>query len=149
MNGIRSGAPLPNGTKDDPARAQRRDSRWLSHEQVLLSSPFSRLEAVSFIGRQFNTVDSLIERARSMSSLSRQQIGEQSDHLERDLRTLLAGALSGDGFVAEVLEWTALIARREKGDLSVGDASSPDPFTYGLRLALEGIHNTHSSTRVR
>ena len=99
--------------KDDPTRAQRRDSRWLSHEQVLLSSPFSRLEAVSFIGRQFNTVDSLIERARSMSSLSRQQIGEQSDHLERDLRTLLAGALSGDGFVAEVLEWTALIARRE------------------------------------
>jgi hypothetical protein len=48
-----------------------------------------------------------------MSSLSRERIGERTDQLEQDLRTLLAGALSGDGFVTEVLEWTALIAQRE------------------------------------
>jgi hypothetical protein len=76
--------------KDDPARTQRHDSRWLSHEQVLLSSPFSRLETVSFIGRHLTTVDGLIERARSMSSLVRERIGEQSDQLEQDLRMLLA-----------------------------------------------------------
>jgi SAM-dependent methyltransferase len=99
--------------KDDPARTQRHDSRWLSHEQVLLSSPFSRLETVSFIGRHLTTVDGLIERARSMSSLVRERIGEQSDQLEQDLRTLLAGVVSAAGYVTEVLEWTALIARRE------------------------------------
>jgi hypothetical protein len=98
--------------KDDPARARRRDSSWLSHEQVLLSSPFSRLEAVSFIGRQLSTVDGLIERARSMSSLAPERIGERADRLEQDLRTLLADVLSRDGLVTEILEWTALIARR-------------------------------------
>jgi SAM-dependent methyltransferase len=98
---------------DDPARARRRDSSWPSHEQVLLSSPFSRLEVISFIGRQLSTVENLIERARSMSSLSRERIGERTDQLEQDLRTLLTGALSGDGFVTEVLEWTAVIAQRE------------------------------------
>ena len=99
--------------KDDPARAQRRDSRWLSHEQVLLSSPFSSLEVVSFVVRHLTTVDGLIERACSMSSLARERIGGQPDQLEQDLRSLLLGVPSVDGFVAEVLEWSALIARRK------------------------------------
>jgi hypothetical protein len=98
---------------DDPAHARRRDRSWPSHEQVLLSSPFSRLESVSFIGRHLSTVDSLVERARSMSSLSRERLGERSDKLERDLRTLLEGVLTADGFVTEILEWSAFIAQRE------------------------------------
>ncbi|MBV8513599.1 MAG: class I SAM-dependent methyltransferase [Xanthobacteraceae bacterium] len=98
--------------KDDPARARRHDSRWPSHEQVLLSSPFSQLELVSVVGRRQSTIDGLIERARSMSSLARERIGDRAAELERDLSTLLTSVPSMGGLVTEVLEWTALIARR-------------------------------------
>ncbi len=48
-----------------------------------------------------------------MSSLARERIGGQPDQLAQDLRSLLLGVASVDGFVTEVLEWSALIARRK------------------------------------
>jgi trans-aconitate methyltransferase len=99
-------------TQDDAARGRRRSASWIAHESVLLTSPFCRLERVSLIAQQVSTTDSLIERARSMSSLSSKQIGERAEQLVQDLRTLLLRMAPG-GALTEVLEWSALVARRE------------------------------------
>src|SRR4029077_13389751 len=99
-------------TQDDAARGRRRSASWMAHESVLLTSPFCRLERVSLIAQQVSTTDSLIERARSMSSLSSKQIGERAEQLVQELRTLLLRMAPG-GALTEVLEWSALVARRE------------------------------------
>ena len=91
-----------------------------SHEGVLLASRFSRLERISLIAQHVSTVDRLIERARSMSCLSRQQIGAREDEVARELRALLSG-IATDGGITEVIEWSALIARRD------GTACSAQP----------------------
>ena len=96
--------------QSDPAWQQRRRAEP-PHESVLLASRFSRLERVSLIAQHVSTVDSLIERARSMSCLSRQQIGAREDEVARELRALLSG-IATDGRITEVIEWSALIARR-------------------------------------
>ena len=98
--------------RDDAGRGRRREPSWLSHERVLLASPFAHLERISVIGRHVSNVASLIERARSMSSLSRERIGERLDDLERDLKTLLTRAAS-DGVLTEIIEWTVLSGRRD------------------------------------
>jgi SAM-dependent methyltransferase len=86
---------------DDASRGGRRDPSWLSHERVLLASPFAHLERISVIGRH----------VRSMSSLSRERIGERLDDLERNLKTSLIRAAS-DGMLTELIEWTVLSGRR-------------------------------------
>jgi SAM-dependent methyltransferase len=85
-----------------------------SHESVLLASPFNRLEKVSLIGQQLSNTDSLIERARSMSSLSRERIGTRADELVRELRAFFS-RIATAGTITEVIEWWALIARRAGG----------------------------------
>ncbi|MGH7085251.1 MAG: hypothetical protein ACREFN_09715 [Acetobacteraceae bacterium] len=97
---------------DDPLREQRRAGTWRSHDAVLLQSPFCRLERLSLVRRQVSTTQSLTERALSMSSTSRARIGERVDSLLHDLSRLLAEVAPG-GTVTEVLEWSALIARRQ------------------------------------
>jgi hypothetical protein len=79
---------------------------------VLLASRFSRLERVSLIAQYVSTVDRLIERARSMSCLSRQQVGAREDEVACELRALLS-AIATDGRITEVIEWSTLIARRD------------------------------------
>jgi SAM-dependent methyltransferase len=96
--------------QSDPAWQQRRAEP--SHESVLLASRFRHLERVSLIAQHVSTVDRLVERARSMSSLSRQQIGAREDEVARELRVLLSG-IATDGRITEVIEWSALIARRD------------------------------------
>jgi SAM-dependent methyltransferase len=103
-------AIIEHYARDDAAQRDRRSASWLPHESVLLASPFHRLEKIAFIEQRISSVDSLIERARSMSSLSRERIGERAEQLVQDLR-MLAHVAPGDT-VTEVLEWTALIARR-------------------------------------
>jgi SAM-dependent methyltransferase len=96
--------------QSDPAWQQRRAEP--SHESVLLASRFSRLERVSLIAQHVSTVDRMVERARSMSTLSRQQIGAREDEVAHELRALLSG-IATDGRITEVIEWSALIARRD------------------------------------
>ncbi|MGH7068588.1 MAG: class I SAM-dependent methyltransferase, partial [Acetobacteraceae bacterium] len=97
---------------DDPLRQRRRAGTWRSHEAILLESPFCRLERVSLVERLVSTNATLIERALSMSSTSRARIGERVDSLLQDLSRLLA-EVAPSGTVTEVLEWSALIARRQ------------------------------------
>lgn len=96
----------------DGARARIRSSAsWIRHEAVLLDSPFSRLEAVSIIQSRTFAADSLIDRVLSMSSTSRDRVGEATDRMVQELRDKLP-ILAPLGTLSEVLAWTALIARR-------------------------------------
>lgn len=95
----------------DPFHARRRTGSWRRHEAVLLDSAFCRLERVSVITRHEVTTESLVERALSMSSLSRARLGERVEALVADLRALFA-RLAPEGTLSEVLESSALIARR-------------------------------------
>jgi hypothetical protein len=49
-----------------------------------------------------------------MSSTSRARIGERVDRMVQELRDLLR-RIAPFGTVIEIMEWTALIARRHKG----------------------------------
>lgn len=98
-------------TSGDPVRQRRKAGTWRSHEAVLLESPLCRLERISLVQHLVSTNATLLERALSMSSTSRARIGERVDALLRDLSLLLA-EIAPDGVATEVLEWSALIARR-------------------------------------
>jgi trans-aconitate methyltransferase len=98
---------------DDPVRQRRHDGTWMRHEAFLLASAFCRLQTISLIARRTATAENLIERALSMSSTSRAHLGDRADTLIAELQDLLARVAPG-GTVTEVLEWTALIGRRER-----------------------------------
>lgn len=96
---------------DDSLRGRRRSGAWIRHEAVLLDSRFCRLESVSVIVRHTTTAASLIDRALSMSSTSRDRLGSRADQMVQELGDLLE-RIAPLGGIPEVLEWTALIARR-------------------------------------
>jgi hypothetical protein len=79
---------------------------------VLAKSSFSALERVSIVETRRTSVESLIERPLSMSSLSRERLGERLDELQARIRQLL-DAHATNGWVEERIESIALIARRE------------------------------------
>lgn len=95
----------------DTLRKRRAAGTWLSHEAVLLQSPFCRLERLSLVTRRVSSTASLIERALSMSSTSHALIGKEADEMAAELAALMA-EVAPDGQVVELLEWNALIARR-------------------------------------
>jgi SAM-dependent methyltransferase len=96
----------------DTARAARRTPGWLSHETVLLDSPFPHLERISVIERRNTPVERIVDRALSLSSVSHGVIGARADDLARELREAMV-EFARDGLVTEVVESEALIARRE------------------------------------
>ncbi len=96
---------------DDPLRERRRSGTWLGHEAFLLDSAFRRLERIALVARHEATTESLLERALSMSSLSRARLGERTEALIRELTASLAHTAPA-GTLSEVLEYSALIARR-------------------------------------
>lgn len=98
----------------DHLRERLRSESWLRHEALLLASLFCRLETVSVVVRRTVAVDSLIDRALSMSTTSRARIGARADQMVQELRDLLP-RIAPLGTVIEVMEWTALIARRHEG----------------------------------
>jgi hypothetical protein len=95
----------------DRGRAMRRSPDWLRHEAVLLDSPFSYLERIAIIERRATPVEGFVDRALSLSSVSRDRIGAQADDLAREVREVMA-TFAKDQMVTEVVETEALIARR-------------------------------------
>ena len=77
----------------------------------MLKSAFAVLERVSIIEKRRVALDSLIARALSMSSLSRERLGTRLDELLERAGQLLA-AHAVDGWLDERVESIALIARR-------------------------------------
>jgi trans-aconitate methyltransferase len=97
----------------DTARGRSRSPGWVRHEAVLLDSAFAELEEIAVIERRRVDVETLIDRALSMSTTSRARLGARADDLVRDIRELIA-RIAPDGSVTEVITTMALIARRPR-----------------------------------
>jgi SAM-dependent methyltransferase len=104
-------AILEEYAQTDPAREQRKSDSWESHDTVLLKSAFASLERVAVIETRRVALDSLIARALSMSSLSRERLGTRLDEMLERVRPLLEPHAS-DGWLDERVESVALIGRR-------------------------------------
>lgn len=98
---------LPGG-----ARSAWRQPGWVKHEAVLLDSPLCDLHRVGVVDRRQTPATALVDRALSMSSTSRARLGDGgAARLRADLQRLI-DAVAVDGMVTEVIESSALIARR-------------------------------------
>lgn len=95
----------------DHSRVRWREG-WVRHEAFLLDSAFCQLERIAVIERRRTPGEALIDRALSLSSTSREKLGDRADELVAELRAWLAGA-APDGFVSEVVSTSALLAFRE------------------------------------
>ncbi len=95
----------------DIQRARRRSADWPSNEEILLASPFARLERVSVIEKRTLPVEHLVERAFSMSAIKEAGLGSKMKLLIDDIKEL-GSRFSAEGIVSEVIETSALIARR-------------------------------------
>jgi SAM-dependent methyltransferase len=98
-------------TDGDSVRRQRRSPTWVRHEAFLLDSPFHQLERISVIERRQVSVESLVDRIRSMSITSRDQLGDKAEALADEIRVAMNRYADG-GLVTEVVESEALTARR-------------------------------------
>lgn len=93
----------------DAQRARRRSADWPSNEEILLASPFARLERWSVIEERTLPAAQLVERALSMSGINEDRLGSQMKQLISEINEL---ALTHEGTLSEVIESGALIARR-------------------------------------
>jgi SAM-dependent methyltransferase len=94
---------------DDPARDAL--TRGKDHEAILLISAFSHLERVSVLERRTTPMDNMVDRALSFARAWDGRPGSRADQLGQEIRSALTPFLA-DGAVHEVIEGTALIARR-------------------------------------
>jgi SAM-dependent methyltransferase len=95
----------------DVQRERRRSADWPSDEEVLLASRFARLERVSVIEKRSLPAEYLVERALSISAINEANLGGKMQHLIDDIQEL-SSRFSLGGVVSEVIETSALIARR-------------------------------------
>lgn len=105
-------ALLERYSDSDALRAKRRLDAFGAHLSVLLGSPFSSLEKVSFIYRRALHVDDLVERALSQSGTSRARLGSRADIMIEEIRQE-AKRWESKGDLIEVLASGALISRRK------------------------------------
>ena len=95
----------------DIIRASRSSADWPSDEDILLASAFPRLERVSVIEKRSLPAEHLVERALSISAINEANLGGKMQHLIDDIQEL-SSRFSLGGVVSEVIETSALIARR-------------------------------------
>jgi SAM-dependent methyltransferase len=104
-------AVLDKYSAADSARKLRKSTEFGSHEAVLLASPFSQLERISIIEERITPIADFDARLLSLSSVSRDKIGERADAMIAELRVEMAPYVV-NGAVTEVIESQALIASR-------------------------------------
>ena len=93
-------------------RAAWRGPGWVKHEAVLLDTKLSDLHRVGVVERRQTPGTALIDRALSTSRTTRERLGEaRVASLKTELERMVS-AVARDGMVTEVIESTALIARR-------------------------------------
>jgi SAM-dependent methyltransferase len=109
------GEVLRRYNDDDPARGRWNTGTWVRHEAFLLDSAFSDVEEITVIERRETPAERLIDRALSLSSTSRERLGDRADALVAELRTLI-GAIAPTGLVTEVVATSALIATRPSNE---------------------------------
>ena len=84
---------------------------WLSHEAILLNSPFAALERISVIERRTTPLEQFVTRALSLSSSSPGRMGTNVDDFAQAIRDALSKS-AVDGLIQEVVESEALLAFR-------------------------------------
>jgi SAM-dependent methyltransferase len=104
-------ALLDEYANEDPARAQRLATDWESHFDVLARSAFPALERISVVEYRRVSAEQLKTRPLSMSSLSRERLGERLDTLLARIDALVAEHAS-DGWLIERIESTVTLATR-------------------------------------
>lgn len=104
-------AVLDKYSAQDTARKLRKSDEFGSHETVLLPSPFSHLERVGVIEQRVTPIEDFDSRLLSLSSVSRDQIGDKADDMITEFRAEMAPYVA-NGMVTEVVESQALIASR-------------------------------------
>ena len=106
-------AVVERHSADDRVRMQRKSPEWQHHEGVLRESAFRDVEQLTFLDRGTTTPELLLHRALSMSATSESRLGEGVETMASELRAVLA-PFAVAGLLAQVIEWTVLIARRPR-----------------------------------
>jgi ubiquinone/menaquinone biosynthesis C-methylase UbiE len=97
--------------RSDEAHIRERRGGHSRYEPFLLASAFTQLDGLSVTIRQNITAEELVGRAFSMSTCSREKLGDRAQDFAAALTAALR-ELSPDGTFAEVAELVALLARR-------------------------------------
>ncbi len=95
----------------DAQRAKSQTADWPSDEEILLASPFARLERVSVIEKRALAAEHLVVRPLSISAINEVSLGGKISNLIDEIKDL-SSRFSLGGIVSEVIETSALIARR-------------------------------------
>ncbi|HEX4027900.1 MAG TPA: class I SAM-dependent methyltransferase [Rhizomicrobium sp.] len=101
--------------RGEEAQIKERRGGHSRYEPFLLASQFTQLDGLSVTIRQTLTIDELVGRAFSMSTCSREKLGDRAEAFAAALSAALR-ELSPDGTFAEVAELVALLARRPEQD---------------------------------
>ena len=99
----------------DEAHIKERRGGHARYEPFLFTSEFSQLDGLSVTIRQTLTTEDLVGRAFSMSTCSRETLGDRVEDFAAELSAALR-ELSPDGTFTEVAELVALLARRPGKD---------------------------------
>jgi SAM-dependent methyltransferase len=94
---------------EDPARDRTHNKK--DHEAVLLDSPFSHLERVAVLEPRLTSVEHFVDRALSFARAWQGRPGSRLKDMALEVRDALT-PYAQDDMVAEVIEGTALVARR-------------------------------------
>jgi len=94
---------------NDPARERTHANE--DHEAVLLDSAFGHLERIAVLERRRTSVEHLVDRSLSFARAWQGRPGSRLKDMALEVRDALHD-YQEDGFVQEVVEGTALIARR-------------------------------------
>ena len=94
---------------DDRVRMERKSREWQHHEEVLRVSPFSHIEQLVRLHASSVTPDVLVHRALSMSATSAARLGPRTEAMLAEIDAALAPCAPE---LSEIIEWTAIIARR-------------------------------------
>jgi len=82
------------------------------HEQVLASSPFSRLTDRTFDVHEMWSVDEVVGYLYSTSFASSQVLGPKLARFEREIRSALAPLCDNNGLLSRRASYSAVVARR-------------------------------------
>jgi SAM-dependent methyltransferase len=99
------------GRDQSPHIVKAAGAGFRSHHALLLDSPFCRIEGLSEYVRRTLTADEVVGLAFSLSTTSREKLGERAGEFENELRAKMR-EISPEGRFTEIAELSALVARR-------------------------------------
>lgn len=96
----------------DAFNSWRKSDAFEGHTSMLLRSPFSDVQSISFFDLHAPSLDAIVARALSFSANSPAILGDAAHAYEQEMRAGLQAACP-TGVFPEIVESTALIARRQ------------------------------------